>query len=182
VTERKHVDLPELMETAKNHPQLRHDTHDACTAGFCRFTHIDSTKVRQLHKCEDSGMCEQVKFKFDPQMLNESIKKGGRSVWGICEPFKVSQDAPYVAVSHVWSDGTGIGLQEVGEVNRCLFNYLAGVARKLGCEAIWWDTISIPTDKEARRKAINETSTGPMTVALVSHSYSRLGSREDGQL
>jgi hypothetical protein len=156
VTERKHVDLPELMETAKNHPQLRHDTHDACTAGFCRFTHIDSTKVRQLHKCEDSGMCEQVKFKFDPQMLNESIKKGGRSVWGICEPFKVSQDAPYVAVSHVWSDGTGIGLQEVGEVNRCLFNYLAGVARKLGCEAIWWDTISIPTDKEARRKAINE--------------------------
>jgi hypothetical protein len=68
----------------------------------------------------------------------------------------VSQNKPYVAVSHVWSDGTGIGHQEVGLVNRCLFNYLADITRELGCDAIWWDTISIPTDKEARRKAINE--------------------------
>ena len=157
VSERKHVDLPVLMETAVSYPQLRHEKHDRCTSGFCRFTTLDSTKVRQLHKCDDQVTCERAPLKFDPELLNESIKIGGRTVWSTSEPFKVSQDKPYVAVSHVWSDGTGIGLQEVGIVNRCLFNYLADITRmELQCDAIWWDTISIPTDKVARRKAINE--------------------------
>lgn len=32
---------------------------------------------------------------------------------------------------------------------------MANVTKRLGCEAIWWDTISIPTEQAARRKAIN---------------------------
>ena len=82
-------------------------------------------------------------------------------MWSISEPFNVFQDKPYVAVSR--SDGTGIGLQEGGLVNRCLFEYLADITRKeLHCDAIWWDTRSIPKDKVARRKAINQ----------MHHSYS----------
>ncbi|KAI0002611.1 hypothetical protein F4779DRAFT_129392 [Xylariaceae sp. FL0662B] len=170
VSERKYVDLPVLMEAALEHPQLRHEKHDRCTSGFCRFTTLDSTKVRQLHKCEDPDTCKKAPLKFDPELLNESLKPGetgqkqGRTVWSIFQPFEVSQDMPYVAISHVWSDGTGIGLQDAGVVNRCLFNYLADIIREdLHCDAIWWDTISIPTDKVARRKAINE----------MHHNYSR---------
>jgi hypothetical protein len=65
----------------------------------------------------------------------------------------------YVAVSHICSDGTGIEIQKPGLVNKCLFDYMASITKRLGCEAIWWDTISIPTEQAARRKAINNMCT-----------------------
>ena len=61
----------------------------------------------------------------------------------------------YMAISHVWSDGTGGGVQGEGRVNRCLFNYFKGIAEELGCTAILWDTISIPTARAARQNAIS---------------------------
>jgi len=157
ISERKYMDLPGLMETAVKHPQLRHKDHDKCTAGFCRFTSLDSTTVTQLHKCEDTDKCKNI-LEFDPELLNQSLKGKGRTVWTISDPFEVSQDSrtPYMAVSHVWSDGTGIGAQAPGKVNKCLFEYMANITKRVGCEAIWWDTISIPTDETARREAINQ--------------------------
>lgn len=157
VAERKEVDLPGLMDMASNYPQLRHEGHDKCTTGFCTFATLDSTKMGQCHKCNDQLECKrQGQLWLDPKLLNESIRENGRAVWSIAEPFEVLQDGEYVAISHVWSDGTGIGLQEVGRVNRCLFEYFANITQNLGCNGLWWDTISIPTDREARRKAINE--------------------------
>jgi len=156
VTERKQVDLPGLMEMAIRHPRLRHAQHDKCTIGFCTFTTLDSTKIEQLHRCRDKGCLEHGQLWFNPKLLNESINENGRTVWPISEPFKVLQTGSYVAISHVWSDGTGVGLQEVGKVNRCLFEFFAKIIRELGHDGIWWDTISIPTDRDARRKAINE--------------------------
>ena len=44
LSEQKLMDFPGLMETAVNHPQLRHDKHDKYTVRFCQFTTIDSTK------------------------------------------------------------------------------------------------------------------------------------------
>jgi hypothetical protein len=156
VSERKHIDLPALMETATKHPQLRHEDHDKCTAGFCRFAALDSTKVEQLHKCQNAHVARCVDvLNFEPELLNKSIHGNGRTVWTISKPYEVSQDKPYVAVSHVWSDGTGIGIQKPCQVYKCLFDYMANVTKRLGCEAIWWDTISIPTEQAARRKAIN---------------------------
>ena len=60
----------------------------------------------------------------------------------------------YIAISHVWSDGTGAGLQKAGTVNRCLFKYFTDIAKRLGCEAVWWDAVSVPTEKSARAKAV----------------------------
>ncbi|GIC87631.1 uncharacterized protein Aud_004017 [Aspergillus udagawae] len=156
VSERKYVDFPGLMETATKHPSLKHEDHQKCTTGLCYQTTIDSTRAKQCHKCGKPPTCDGKRVLFDPERLNESIRNGGRTVWSVNEPFHVSQDQPYVAISHVWADGTGIGLGKVGEVNCCLFNYFAGITRTLGCDALWWDTISIPTEKEARKKAINE--------------------------
>ncbi|KAI8950382.1 hypothetical protein F4801DRAFT_579538 [Xylaria longipes] len=61
----------------------------------------------------------------------------------------------YMAISHVWSDGTGAGMKSPGQVNRCLLEYFLDLAKGEGCDGLWWDTISIPTEKEARRMAIN---------------------------
>lgn len=40
-------------------------------------------------------------------------------------------------------------------VNRCLFDYFARIVARLDCTGIWWDTISIPLEKSARRKAVS---------------------------
>lgn len=61
----------------------------------------------------------------------------------------------YVAISHVWSDGTGA---DRGTVHRCTFEFFQGIARDFfpddGGEALWWDSVSIPKDSPARENAI----------------------------
>lgn len=42
----------------------------------------------------------------------------------------------FIAISHVWSDGTGKGTQKHGDVNSCLVNYWVDIARSLNCEGI----------------------------------------------
>ncbi|KAF3919225.1 hypothetical protein AA313_de0205818 [Arthrobotrys entomopaga] len=169
ISERGEHDMPVIMDLARRHVQLGHVGHESCTPELCIFTTVDSTRVRQLHKCgravsgeldtadkiEARAICQAESFYFDPRLLKESIERGGRTVWSINEPFEVSEK-PYVAISHVWSDGTGVGLKTTGEVNKCLFGYFAEMVRQLGCDAIWWDTISIPTEPELRRREINE--------------------------
>ncbi|KAI0183937.1 hypothetical protein EV127DRAFT_486622 [Xylaria flabelliformis] len=64
------------------------------------------------------------------------------------------KEKDYMALSHVWSDGTGVGLKAPGKVNKCLHAYFAKIARKLGCDGLWWDAISIPSERTARATAI----------------------------
>ena len=159
--ERKHIDLPGLMEFAASHGALRHEGHDLCSSSYCRLAVLlDATKLKQTHKCVprgQEGSCHE-RLIFDPRLLDASVARGEGTVWTTKAPFQVARaEQPYVAFSHVWSDGTGVGVQPAGDVNACLFRFLAGmVEEELGCSAIWWDTISIPTDPDMRRKAINE--------------------------
>lgn len=160
VCERKYVDLPALVEVAAANPQFSHPGHEECTVDICYSNFLDSTTVKQLHKAHDGADCEPP-VEFKPELLSDSLKeKGlakGRTDWTIVPPFVVPKDekTKYMAVSHVWADGTGIGLGDAGKVNSCLFKYMADIATELKCDAIWWDTISIPTAKEVRRLAIN---------------------------
>lgn len=64
---------------------------------------------------------------------------------------------PYIAISHVWSDGIGLGGKAQGSVSRCLFNRFAYIAETLQCDAVWWDALSIPSETKARNKAISQT-------------------------
>ncbi|GFF96227.1 isoform Er16 of ankyrin-1 [Aspergillus udagawae] len=64
-----------------------------------------------------------------------------------------------MAVSHVWSDGTGTGAWRDGEVNECLYSYFRGIAEHFQCEGIWWDALCIPRAKAARNKAIQKIQT-----------------------
>lgn len=66
-----------------------------------------------------------------------------------------------LAISHVWSDGTGVGVKRLGEVNRCLLAFFFDLAKSLGCNGLWWDTICVPTastdeEKKARSIAISK--------------------------
>ncbi|KAK1573283.1 uncharacterized protein LY79DRAFT_697870 [Colletotrichum navitas] len=56
----------------------------------------------------------------------------------------------YMAISHVWSDGTGVGAKPAGQVNKCLYENFAKIALDLGCDGVWWDSICMPTDRKAR--------------------------------
>lgn len=165
--EREEVDLPILtrMLQAQNRTDSsisvtprRSSEHDTCTAEVCCFSSIDRTRVQQLHKCPEKA-CSK------PLFFDTSQAKGESITWWLNnidddeeKPFIVDPKElrPYLAISHVWSDGTGGGVQGEGRVNRCLFKYFRAIAERLGCSAIRWDTISIPSERVARQKAISQ--------------------------
>ena len=60
-----------------------------------------------------------------------------------------------MAISHVWSDGTGAGTWARGIVNECLYQNFVNIARNFDCEGIWWDAISLPADRKVHTHAMN---------------------------
>lgn len=61
----------------------------------------------------------------------------------------------YMAISHVWSDGTGVGVgRQQGHVNTCLMHFWVKIAQRENCDGLWWDTICIPTEQKARGAAL----------------------------
>ena len=159
--EREEVDLPILMMMVNKHSTqfkgyLGREDHNACTKEVCCFSIIDSTTVKQLHKCSAKDCSEPLLF--PPSELQNGYE---RFTWWVDDtgntPCIVKEESKrqYMAISHVWSDGTGGGVQGEGRVNHCLFDYFKKIAKELGCTAIWWDTICIPTQRVARQNAIS---------------------------
>ncbi|KAI3318305.1 hypothetical protein HD806DRAFT_526447 [Xylariaceae sp. AK1471] len=89
----------------------------------------------------------------------------------------------YMAISHVWADGTGERRTGSGEANSCLVEYFTNIAQGLGCSGIWWDAICLPTGS-AKTAAIdtmllnyeNATVTLVHDEALVNLDWSKDGS------
>ncbi|EED14747.1 hypothetical protein TSTA_042220 [Talaromyces stipitatus ATCC 10500] len=131
--------------------RFKHLRHESCSAESCLFSNVDSTNVKQLHKCPRED-CELLEFPLDDLLLETTTEP---YTWWIEDdkPY-LTTEIEYVAISHVWSDGTGAGVQKDGYVNSCLFNYFKEVAMEVGCKAIWWDTISLPRKGEFRKRAI----------------------------
>ncbi|KAJ6186445.1 hypothetical protein N7519_007746 [Penicillium mononematosum] len=159
LAERKETDLPAIVNTLNVEDRrraLRHKHHDKCAATKCQYSHKDSTKVDQLHICESD--CGRYAFPMDE--LGEALELGHTTAWsrdvGVVKPPHLhNPDKPYIAISHVWADGTGVGVQQIqGMVNKCLFDYFSGIAKSLGCDGVWWDALSIPLEPKARSKAI----------------------------
>ncbi|KAF3921563.1 hypothetical protein AA313_de0203317 [Arthrobotrys entomopaga] len=162
VSDRGEHDLPAIMDLAEQYKELRHHGHEACTASLCGSMTVDATRMKQLHKCSEGTAnsavtCGPKKLFFDPDLLEISMNHGGGTTWSVNEPFEVqSLSTPYVTISHVWSDGTGVGIEAAGYVNPCLFHYFSGLVKQLGCNAMWWDSISIPLRTDLRVQAINK--------------------------
>lgn len=162
--ERGVFDVVSLAEIALKAPKLNlNGSHKGCTPQLCELGEVNSTRVRQGHKCK-SGDCQD-EIEFPPELLNSLFHRSENSLeppkwqntaWKLGIGFTLCSEIPprYMAVSHVWSDGTGVGTKPAGQVNRCLHNYFAQFAWTLGCDGIWWDTICMPTDRSARSLAL----------------------------
>ncbi|GAB1319240.1 hypothetical protein MFIFM68171_09450 [Madurella fahalii] len=167
VSDRKQSDLPDIVAALKPYQEeLRHKDHNLCTPSKCQWAQMDSTGVKQLHKCkladeeETKNAAVQKKephqLEFPVELLETALEMGKSTAW-LCKSTALSgPNDPYIAISHVWSDGTGVGVKNAGTVNKCLFNFFESIAKKLGCKAIWWDAISIPKEPKARSKALNK--------------------------
>ncbi|KAI9147082.1 ankyrin repeat protein [Paramyrothecium foliicola] len=150
----------------------RHHEHEQCTFDFCEHSRVDFTSVAQHHENCDKT-CGHIEFPL--QLLNERVAKGEPTAWKLEEPSLLNTSQTYMAVSHVWADGTGTGTWGPGKVNKCLYKFLCDIARYFQCDGCWWDTISIPRDDDARVQAINnmQNNYADARVTLVHDIYLR---------
>src|SRR5205814_7153879 len=95
--------------------------------------------------CEQLTRCNTLKDLFPRDILNAAVKRDeGPNAWQLNGRCIIKSDQKFMAISHVWSDGTGTGAWDEFKVNRCLYHFFRKIAREFGCEEIWWDTICIP--------------------------------------
>ena len=163
------LELVPLMGVLEHLPQLRHDRlqwrngeeyyecHKSCTAAFCELAAVNFTSVTQLHKCSNLNNCSPTTDKmFNQSLLVQALKdKTMTTAWTLDGRSLGAQGKSYLAVSHVWSDGTGTGAWKAGRVNKCLWDFFREKASSLGCDGVWWDTVCIPQEKTARSIALN---------------------------
>ncbi|OQE16555.1 hypothetical protein PENFLA_c027G10004 [Penicillium flavigenum] len=129
--------------------------HDECTPSFCEYSQRDFTSVRQRHECKEA-QCMQLRGRFSRVTLERAALVGKSTVWNLAGDSMIEYPHPYMAISHVWSDGTGTGAWKDGDVNECLYTFFQDIAKQFQCVGIWWDTLCIPREKVARIKAIRQ--------------------------
>lgn len=142
----------QIPDAAKVEQTGSHEGHDQCTFDFCEHSRLDFTGVPQRHESCTENQCATKRF--DTLVLEKAIEAGMPTAWKLAETSVIEPPQPYMAISHVWSDGTGAGAWPPGQVNQCLYDFFKKIAEQFQCEGIWWDTVCIPIGKAARSKAI----------------------------
>lgn len=145
----------EIADDPEKKREAHHQNHELCTWEFCEYSRRDFTNVQQRHECPD-GKCSKfmLRYRFSRRTLERAALNCTSTAWELSGKALLKSPRPYMAVSHVWSDGTGAGAWGDSQVNQCLYNFFQDMAYELQCEGIWWDTICIPTEKTARTNAI----------------------------
>lgn len=149
---------------------MAHEDHSACTFDYCEFSSRNFTAVQQYHepgfleeddtesvknKHKDNSVCSPLSELFREDVLFKAANAGMPTAWKFDGRTLVERPQPFMAISHVWSDGTGSGPWGPGHVNECLYVYFKRIAERFQCKGIWWDTLCIPQDKVARNKALS---------------------------
>jgi ankyrin repeat protein len=154
--------LPKLVPDGNSIPghdkcekREEHKNHELCTFDFCEYSQRDFTAVKQRHECKEDD-CVQLQGLFSRETLKNAAENGRSTVWSLDGRSMIEPPLPYMAISHVWSDGTGTGAWRDGEVNECLYGFFQRIAKQFQCDGIWWDTLCIPKEKAARNKAIRK--------------------------
>ncbi|KAL8668846.1 MAG: hypothetical protein Q9168_006543 [Polycauliona sp. 1 TL-2023] len=149
--------IEQVFDNPEDYEDGERESHDRCTFSFCERSQMNFTSVPQRHEstsCKDN-QCDPISDRFDRRRLDVSVHRGGSTAWHLNGRAVITAKKDFMAVSHVWSDGTGTGAWPEGQVNRCLYGFFTSIARRLGCDGIWWDTLCIPREKLARAKAIS---------------------------
>lgn len=150
-----------------------HKEHTACTFDFCEESVKNATTVVQMHECRDASTCSKVRFRQD--LLHQHASQGNPTAWKLDGTSLLEEGQPFMAISHIWADGTGVGQGTPGEINACLYRFFCQMAEKFMCQGMWWDTICIPTDPKWRGKIMNNVhiNYAKAEVTLVHDLYLR---------
>lgn len=158
-TPRGSIELIALKSLLQNFrlTDRHHDRHEDCTVQSCLQNDENTTAIPQLHLCSAPNDCRTIQFEIND--VNQfSRLEYGATAWSILTGQPTLGSKRYMAISHVWSNGTGIGLGGPGNVNQCLVHHFKNIAMdpKINCDGIWWDTISLPTKKDQKVKALSK--------------------------
>ena len=160
--------LKEFGATLKD--ALKHEDHSMCNFDFCEFSSRNFTAVQQYHERRPYEEEEQTKVAenhkkrdvcfplhglFKDKILVEAVYSNDLTAWCLDGSDILEHHRPFMAISHVWSDGTGTGTWPSKQVNECLYGYFRGVAERFQCEGIWWDTLCVPQERNVRGDALN---------------------------
>lgn len=178
-------DLPSLLSMLQRFPNDYHKKHGDCVPDTCHLDDDNTTRVEQQHKCGTHGSecvstIEPKFLEFEPRILNGALKNETTELdlavlkptaWPLEDtktllslqplPNMPTDNLPcydYMAVSHVWADGTGRGSHPIGTVNKCLWSFFVFWAKSpdIDCKGIWWDTICMPTEQKQRELALEK--------------------------
>lgn len=145
--------VPPFRE-ARNH-------HRACSVAGCVEYNVSESNYLMQHrilgcKCEEvipplQAVKEALMNRKIPIINGLHLLSQDNDV---VQPFIPGAGVPYVAISHVWSDGLG-GTTESGML-RCNVEYLTQLALKIGdTPYIWIDSLCIPKAESPRKVAIS---------------------------
>ena len=105
-------DLPKLMPDSNSVPTQNkykeQENHELCTFDFCKQSQRDLTAVQQRHECEEND-CSRLKGLFSREILTNAAEDEKSTAWRLDGRSMIEPPQPYMAISHVWSDGTGTG-------------------------------------------------------------------------
>ncbi|OSC99993.1 hypothetical protein PYCCODRAFT_1469729 [Trametes coccinea BRFM310] len=139
-------------------PYIQHsrDEHRRCEQGFCRLETITDIEAQRPRHVEPSCQCKNV-----TPVLDDVLRRLRRGIIPVVvyeeDTLHVvsSEDRPYVAISHVWSQGMG-GTTEEG-LPACTVRRVASLAQRLLPEyggAFWIDSLCVPEASAERKRAI----------------------------
>ncbi|KAI1735999.1 hypothetical protein F4680DRAFT_452451 [Xylaria scruposa] len=100
---------------------MQHEDHVACSIDYCEFSSRNFTMVQQYHEPrsfetseqtkgnhKEKGVCFALRNLFDDAKLVEAVNSHKSTAWGF-DGYTLLEHRPFMAISHVWSDGTSSG-------------------------------------------------------------------------
>ncbi|EXL42637.1 hypothetical protein FOCG_15089 [Fusarium oxysporum f. sp. radicis-lycopersici 26381] len=138
--------------------------HSKCTTEKCVGYQVDESTYETKHLFDRDCDCELISLSqgFEVNLVLSCVRRGGtpliRVDWPFVRIFQMGVDEgptpPYVAISHVWSEGMGNPRENA--LPRCQLSNLQYSASK-SCPDIdnvhfWIDTLCIPVGHEEERR------------------------------
>lgn len=145
-------------------PSINAD-HKRCTENGCVVESLDESTYSTVH-LQSGCSCENVHVNFQELLVPNfskmipliSIENHGNGLRLKVKPFVDEEKTPYVAISHVWSDGLGNPLENsLPECQLRAMHRRVVKANSKGQGYFWMDTLCVPRQPpEARKMAIGQ--------------------------
>jgi len=104
--------LPLLIPPTERIKQvMHHKVHEQCTFDFCEYSRLDFTSVAQRHESSSCANypCGRHQDLFPTTILEAAVNAGHPTAWKLDGKSMIEPPQRFMAISHVWSDGTGTG-------------------------------------------------------------------------